>query len=275
MDKRDRADGLSDVATPPKGILDPRLAREAIVLDRVTPPDDLAPFVEHFWSVAWDLRGRPPHRQRTLPYPVVHLVFDRAEPGVFGVPRGAHDADLAGQGVVLGVRFRPGGFRPWLGRDVSTITGRVVPFAPWLKGDDRALTEEVLSTEPLADRIAYASSLLRRSLPPVDEVVGLTHAIVDRVAADEALRRVDDVAAAAGMGVRDLQRLFRKYVGVSPKWVLRRARLQEAAFRLAGGSRVDLAALAHDLGYFDQAHLTRDFSRLVGRSPGSYMSAQA
>jgi AraC-like DNA-binding protein len=76
------------------------------------------------------------------------------------------------------------------------------------------------------------------------------------------------------MGVRSLQQLFSDYVGVSPKWVLRRFRLHEAADRLASGEEPDLAALAHSLGYFDQAHFTADFRKLVGQTPANYRKAE-
>jgi AraC-like DNA-binding protein len=171
---------------------------------------------------------------------------------------------------VLGVRFRPGGFRPWLGADVSTITDGVIPFSRWLGGDDVALSERVLTIEPLEARIAHVEELLRPVLPEPDPNVDVVHAVVTRIEKDASIRRVDDAARVAGLGLRDLQRLFRSYVGVSPKWVIQRARLQDAASRLANGSAVNLAELAQDLGYFDQAHLTRDFTRLVGRSPASY-----
>jgi AraC-like DNA-binding protein len=70
--------------------------------------------------------------------------------------------------------------------------------------------------------------------------------------------------------VRSLQQLFSEYVGVSPKWVIRRFRLHEAADSLAGGDEPDLAALAQRLGYFDQAHFTSDFRKLVGQTPADY-----
>jgi AraC-like DNA-binding protein len=76
----------------------------------------------------------------------------------------------------------------------------------------------------------------------------------------------------SGMSVRSLQRLFGDYVGVSPKWVMRRARLHEAALRADGGEPVDWAALAIDLGYADQAHLTREFTATIGVPPSRYRS---
>jgi AraC-like DNA-binding protein len=72
------------------------------------------------------------------------------------------------------------------------------------------------------------------------------------------------------MPKRGLQRLFREYVGVSPKWVIQRYRLFEAAERLSAGE-VDDAQLARELGYFDQAHFIRDFKAVVGRSPQAFV----
>jgi AraC-like DNA-binding protein len=85
--------------------------------------------------------------------------------------------------------------------------------------------------------------------------------------------RVGELAARHGMSPRSLQRLFRRYVGVSPKWVLRRYRLHEAAERIAEGRDGDWARPALDLGYFDQAHFIRDFKALVGASPAQYAAA--
>ena len=56
---------------------------------------------------------------------------------------------------------------------------------------------------------------------------------------------------------------------MSPKWLLRRLRLQEVTGTLAAapGAPVDWAGLAADLGYVDQAHLSRDFTAMVGEPP--------
>jgi AraC-like DNA-binding protein len=93
---------------------------------------------------------------------------------------------------------------------------------------------------------------------------------VSRITADPGLRRVGQLSAASGMSARSLQRLFADYVGVSPKWVMRRARLHEAAERADSGEFVDWAELAADLGYADQAHLSRDFTATIGVPPTSY-----
>ena len=72
------------------------------------------------------------------------------------------------------------------------------------------------------------------------------------------------------MDARALQRAFRTHVGVSPKWVMQRYRLHEAAERLREEKPPSLAALAAALGYADQAHFARDFKRAVGQTPRAF-----
>jgi AraC-like DNA-binding protein len=110
--------------------------------------------------------------------------------------------------------------------------------------------------------------------PRRDADADLVAAVVDRAAADPAIARVEHLAAEFRVGMRRLQRLFADHVGVGPKWVIRRYRLHEAAARAAAGADLNLVELAADLGYSDQAHLTRDFAALIGDPPGRYAHAQ-
>ena len=57
---------------------------------------------------------------------------------------------------------------------------------------------------------------------------------------------------------------------MGPKWVIRCYRLHEVAERLSDGKAVNLAELALDLGYFDQAHFIKDFKTIVGVTPADY-----
>jgi transcriptional regulator GlxA family with amidase domain len=82
------------------------------------------------------------------------------------------------------------------------------------------------------------------------------------------------VAERLAVSPRTLQRLFARYVGASPLWVLRRYRLQDAAAAIDAGEGTDLAALASDLGFADQAHFTRSFTQVIGVPPSVYRRAR-
>jgi AraC-like DNA-binding protein len=231
------------------------------------PPPDLAPFVSHFWLVDWDLRGEEPYRQLIVPSPNVHLSFVNGVGAVHGLSRRHGIKVLEGLGRVFGVAFRPGGFRPFLGSSVSAITGRSIP-AGELFAD---VPDEAMGAATGQEaQIRIVAAFLRANLPERDPTAELVADVVTSIAAEPSLVRVDDVAERFGTHMRTLQRLFAEYVGMGPKWVIRRYRLQEVTARMARSEAVDWAGVAAELGYADQAHLTRDFTAMVGESPTRY-----
>ena len=118
--------------------------------------------------------------------------------------------------------------------------------------------------------IEVAQSVLRQRLPEKDDNAAEARRIVECIMADREITRVDDVVERLGLNKRSLQRLFSQYIGVSPKWVIKRYRLHEAAEELASGQPTDFSNMAVDLGYFDQAHFIKDFKSIVGKSPAEY-----
>jgi AraC-like DNA-binding protein len=253
------------------GVLHAGTAAARFTLSRHQPPGDLAPFLDYYWVVRWDLRGQPPHEQAILPHPNVNLAFEASGAGIFGVDRSIFTQRLVGEGRALGVRFRPGGFRSFYGRSMVTLNDRVVParqiFGP---GADEACAAAMSPGADDTAMIAAAERLLRDFGPAPDPVAAQVADMVERITTDPELRRVTTLAEVFGIPERRLQRLFVEYVGVSPKWVMRRARLLEAARRADAGDGVDWATLALDLGYADQAHLTRDFTVTLGIPPARY-----
>jgi AraC-like DNA-binding protein len=263
-----------------RGIVNPSAGLRRFRLGRVDPSPRLGRFVELFWIVEWDLRDGEVHHQEVVTHPAVNLAFERwsgrapvAE--VHGVVTHRDVRGISGAGAVVGVKFRPGGFRPFLGRSVRSITDRSVPAAEvfgdavcrW--GDRLAAGAE--PEEVLAGLDAALSEVAPGPRQPCEDVI----AIAERMIADASVTRVATVAAAAGMSARQLERRFRDAVGVHPKWVIRRARLHEAAERVRDGAPVEWAALAVELGFSDQAHLTRAFRDAYGVTPDAYARACA
>ncbi len=253
-----------------RGVLRPTAGKGRWELLRVEPAEDVARFVEFHWVVRWDLRGRAPHDQQVLTHPNVHLVFEAPASAVYGVQRAVFTRRLEGAGHVFGVKFRPGGFRPLLGSAVAELADRRVPAAELFGPAVAEAERTVAATADVAAMTRAAEGFLRGLLPEPDPVAEEVAAIVERITGRPSLFRVDELAADLGMSVRALQRLFAEYVGAAPKWVLRRARLHEAAARADGGARVDWAELAAGLGYADQSHLVRDFTAAVGAPPARY-----
>lgn len=194
-----------------------------------------------------------------MPYPNVHLTFRDGIATVHGVSSGHQIKVLEGSNGVFGVEFRSGCFRPFLRASVSTITDRSID-AGEVFGPDLP--------DPLS--VEAVERYLRAHLPDLDPRAELAADIVAKIAAKPEITRVDALARDLGTSIRQLQRLFAEYVGIGPKWVVRRYRLHEVTERLAKGATIDWAALAADLGYADQPHFVRDFKRLFGEPPTHY-----
>ncbi|MGQ0841168.1 AraC family transcriptional regulator [Actinokineospora sp.] len=221
------------------------------------PSPDLAPFVDRYWIVSWDYPE--PYKQLVAPNPSVHLTFRDGAAEVHGVSSGPSFKLLAGTGRVLGVAFRPGCFRPFLRSAVSTITDRSVPA-------HEAFAREV----PWPAEVADIERFLRAHLPDPDPMAEWVAGVVARIGAEPAIARVDGLADLLDTSVRTLQRQFAEYVGIGPKWVIRRYRLHEATQRMVQGAVIDWAGLAAELGYADQPHFIRDFTAMFGESPTRY-----
>lgn len=254
---------------PAVGLLHP-LHAPAIRLVRYHPSDDLAPFVEHYWIVRWDI-GDTPRRQETLPHPSVHIVVERGASGVFGVVRSRFMKEISGCGRAASVRFRPGGFAAFWRSPMHELTGRVLPLDEAF-GPAGAEYERAVLAAPDEDAafITLAEDFLRRLNPVPDESLAVVRQAIEIVGQNREVNRVDDLAARVGVSVRSLQRLFGHRVGVSPKWVIARARLQDAAALVVAGEDVDWSRLALDLGYFDQAHLIRAYRSIIGVTPAAH-----
>jgi AraC-like DNA-binding protein len=252
----------------PRGILNVRASAPAHTLARYWPSDDLSPFVEHYWIVRWDVPE--PQRVETLPHPSVHMVLAPGHSEVVGVMRGKFTRLLEGKGRVVGTKFRPGAFRAFVDRPVASYTDRRWTLGTVFGPRADALESRVFAGVEDAPAIEIIEAFLRSLHPASDETMRLVGDVAMRIAEDRDITRVDQIAGVYAMTVRQLQRLFREYAGVTPKWVIQRYRLIEAAERLAAGASPDLAALAVDLGYADQPHFIRDFKMIVGRAPGDY-----
>jgi AraC-like DNA-binding protein len=260
-----------------RGIVDPAGLLTRVRFRRHEPAEPLRRYVERYWFIDWDLPE--PYVSHVVPHPSVHLTFQQDEGAPYaeltGIPRGLYTRRLTGRGRVCGVKFRPGGFRPYAPEHpVSHWTGRVLPAREVFPRITEDTAGSVVTPATDEARVAALDAFLLPLAPAApDPRADLATALADRVRDDRAVRRVDDLAATAGLSVRALQRLFSAYVGVRPKWVILRYRIHEALELAGTRGEVAWAALAADLGYADQAHLVRDFTATVGVPPTAYATA--
>ncbi len=247
-----------------RGILRPLVGLERFQLSRAAAPGDLAPFAPWFWTVQWDLPESETYEQEVLAFPCVNLACGDGEYQVHGPGTERFVAKLSGRGWATGARFTPAGFSAFSRRPMRELVDRVVP------------AREVLGREPPPpgstpeEARARLATYLREHRAVLTPAMALVDSLVAKAQNDASAVRIESLAEEAGVSVRSLHRLFERYVGVSSKWIVRRARVHSAAERVARGERVDWAAVAQELGYHDQSHLIRDFRAQIGETPTRY-----
>jgi AraC-like DNA-binding protein len=251
---------------PAQGVL--RTLPQGVQHKRWAVRPDLAPWIEHIWWVQWDLEQ--PFDVQTLPHPAVHFTLEQQ--GWIGGPSTApFTRTLRGEGEVLGIKFRPGGFRDWSTSSVHLLADRRV-LALEAVGALAAPLWGVWQQElPATQRSVQLQALLSEHKPKLSPG---TLEIQQWMAwiQDPELRRVEHLAKRAGLGLRAIQRRFKEWVGVSPKWVLRRVRMLRAVEAIKAQQFTDLSTLAFELGYADQAHFSRDFRATVGMPPSVFLA---
>ncbi|WP_322779025.1 AraC family transcriptional regulator [Frankia sp. Cas4] len=256
-----------------RGIIAPDVGLTRFRLDRYPPSAQVARFVDRYWVATWDLTGQDPFTQRVFAHPVVNAVLADGAFTVHGVTTRIGARTLSGAGRALGIMFRPAGFRPFAGGSMAKLRDRTLPFADVFGADAVALlAHEVTAAADPVGMAAAADRFLDSQMPSQVWESEATSALVEKVAADPTFVRVDALAALCALTPRQLQRRFADHVGIGPKATIRRYRFYEAAER-ARGADVDWADLAAELGYSDQAHLTREFSAIVGLPPSRYARA--
>lgn len=248
------------------------------------PAPELRSLVHRIWWLQGDAAEGPAPFQRAMPDGRAELIFNLADAFesrsdevarrqplalLVGPTRRAMSIRPTGAVDLIGVRFRPEALSGWLRVGGGELLDRTYDLADVSAPLDRTLHEQLAgAADParrvliLQEHLASAASRLRP-----DRRLG---AAVDLAMAD-GRARPDAVAEAVGMSHRQLSRLLRQHVGFGAKPLVRLGRFQRVLRTLDLPGRHSVAGVAARAGYFDQAHLTRDFRLFAGIPPARYL----
>jgi AraC-like DNA-binding protein len=263
------------------------------------PGEWLRPYVA--WSTGYRQAGVDPARHRGLPSPWLTMIVTLDEPLVIArhpdprQPASRHDFLLGGlhtapalvthdgsqSGIQLAVT--PLGARALLGMPAAELAGVDVEASDVLGRLATEVKERVLAAHDWAGRFSVLEDFLggrvraaqaARGAVPRPEV---SYAW-DRLRRSRGAVSVADLAAETGWSVRHIGKQFHAETGLSPKAGARVIRFDRARRlllrRQAEGGRVTLAALAAECGYYDQAHLAREFRDLAGCPPSVLLAEE-
>lgn len=247
------------------------------------PRPELRPFVAELWYARGTMTAP---RERVAPTGSAVLGIVLGDP-ILQVPgNGDGEPYLAEHGFLIGpddaamlneptggtwavgVVATPTGCATAFGVPPRSIRGKVVDPAVW----SGFTVRDALRTAGSEASLDLVEAALLQHLSPVDP--GQTR-VADAVAALEAAptRPIADLAEELGISHGHLDHEFGRVVGLSPRALSRVLRLRALVGSIDVYGGVEWTALASELGWFDQAHLIRDFRRFTGVTPGEYAAA--
>lgn len=230
------------------------------------PPPELAMHVMSFWGFEVRLPAGESQVHHIWPDGCVSLSCRVADGkpfglGLVGPTTSARKADVEGTFAYRGMRLRPEAARAVLGFAPATIREQMLPAFQVFGAS--GLADDVAAADAQSFASVYGDWLSKRGAPEPD---GSIRAAVELAIESHGGATVAAMAEAAGLGVRQLQRRFLDAVGITPKEYARIRRVRSTLAAVLRGER-SLAALAHDLGFADQAHMTRELGDVTGFTP--------
>ena len=253
------------------------LARRAVAPQLARWVVDLHGFVE---------RSDRPIRRTEFAVPFVVVILELGPPLRFLEGVGSASGETHAAGFLGGVGERPAtmehlgyqeglqinltppGARLWLGRPLSEYARGTVSLGEILPRGLAHLRDRVAEAPDWDTRFDLVEDALERHLGEPTLHTGLAEWSLARMRESGGGVPVDRLARELGYSRKQLNRIFREWVGVSPKMHGRIVRFERLVGRLRDGTDAHWAELAAALGYYDQSHLARDVRHFARCSPG-------
>lgn len=246
----------------------------------VAPP--LANHVECIWLLESGAEKESSAPERLLPDGCVELILNFGD--LFREHKEAGQSELqperfvvgqmtqpvlvspSGQVQLVGIRFAPGGTLPFFPMPPGELTNSIAPLADVATALDREFSERPRDAHELPEKIRLIQTLLINHLNARMEKGASLRQAIARIVSSGGQVSMDELAFDLGISGRQLERRFLNEVGLGPKLLARILRFQQV-FRAVERADSNWAKIAAECGYYDQAHLIRDFRQFAGQTP--------
>lgn len=247
-----------------------------MIFKRIPPPAELARIVECYWIAESD--DVMPAKEKIIPDGFPEMIFHYGDPYRINLQHDTWELQtqslLAGQirkyfflentgrSGVLGIKFQPTALTHLFDLSMHTLTDKVADLSTLLHVPLHAL---LCSSAPHDEKINAINQWLF-SIPFKEDH---TDKAIDIIKEHKGAISVADIIAPLGISERHLERLFKRYVGVSPKFYARIIRFNHI-FHLNQERNPTWTDLAFNAGFYDQSHFIRNFKAFTGEDPSSY-----
>lgn len=259
---------MSESTNTSRGVLNKRDVDRVLHTTRISPRQEYRDVISHVWVLRWSVPTGQQVTVRTIGGLGCSFIWSEKPPKLFGVQRGVFHYRLRGVGGITGCKLTPAGVRMLTKTTASEFTDRAVDLKTVVPTEG----PEFDSLHTLSDDLIARTldAWVSKARGPIDSRISEANVAAQAIDQRRGLLSVSALADQMNVGVRTLQKLFKDYIGVPAKWAIERRRVIEVVAALEQHETSDLAAVATELGYYDQAHMTNAFRRSTGVTPREF-----
>lgn len=253
-----------------------------MIFKRITPPADLEKIIDCYWIIEND--DPTPYRQKIIPDGYCEIIFHYKDPYricltdtweqqskhlVAGQISRHFLLENTGRSGIIGIKLKPTALTHLFGLAMDSLTDKVVDVPVVLGTRLDGLEHDLRHDHDHDGYVNLLNDHFRKLLLATGYETSPADQAVDLIFAHKGMIAVTDMVERIGIGERQLERLFKKYVGLSPKFFARIVRFS-TIFQLIQQEDPGWAGLAYESGFYDQSHFIRNFKAFTGEDPSSY-----
>ena len=240
------------------------------------PHELLSPYIDRYWVTQEFL---PEKQKSKIPADgCVDIIFASGEaakerymqdhrPYLVGTMNTYSEEAFVNEVFMIGVRFKPCGITAFIRTPVFELTNKSLELSLAESIFDKEFHLSFQNTEIIQNRLAYIDNYLLNKLSRLYETDKRIIYACDRIKLTGGLISVKEIASGTCLSLRQFERRFKCAVGISPKTFNRIVRVKNTQKYIKNNPNLSLFSIAVDCGYYDHAHLSKEFNILTGKSP--------
>lgn len=236
----------------------------------ISPSLELKESIDSFWTYS---NNNLSEKFKVLPDACTDLIFDLNHSDSFlsGVMSNYQEIDLKAQSNLIGIRFKSENFGSLSGIPLNETKNLRIELSQIISRFDFNIISQLNGLESINKKINRLENFIASALHENSErkdhlVISVAH----RIRLLKGKLNIEELAKFYNIGIRQLQRRFKHYMGLTVKEFSNIIRFKNAERTIKTNTELGFMQIAFNVGYYDHSHMTHEFKRIAGESPSYF-----
>lgn len=251
---------------------------------QLLPSVSLQPYIQCYWQIQSELSLASPLTELMHPDGGLGMILNFGSDLVYegkaidadgfmdGIHTKTRQMTMAGRIDAIGIRFNPGGASRFFSAPLSDISNLTLNLNDLALNQFMERCQEEKETNLEGDILKFVDSLLLKMQTEPRRTDLLVQTVINRIKASRGTISIGDAIIDIGKSCRQIERLFKGHIGMTPKRYARIIRVENARYLLKNNTNQSCTEIGELAGFYDQAHFIREFKSIVDMPPMKYLS---